>query len=79
VAITALLRLILNSPGDASHLSAATIVNVTDKPLLVPNPVRVTLYAHEAQGSTEMGKFALLIKQGEMDVRSATSRTSAGR
>ena len=35
----------LNIPGATRELSTATIVNPTDTPLSVPNPVRVTLCA----------------------------------
>jgi len=39
------LRVILNNPGAARELSAARMVNVTGKPLLVPDPIRVTVCA----------------------------------
>ena len=38
------LSVMLNTPGGASELSAATMVNVTGRPLSVPEPVSVTVW-----------------------------------
>ncbi len=37
------LRVMLNNPGAANELSAATMVNATGEPLSVPDPVMVTV------------------------------------
>jgi len=36
-------RVMLNNPGAANELSAATMVNATGEPFSVPDPVRVTV------------------------------------